>query len=67
VGPEEMDLLEKAILHALEGFKGPIAIGLKSGHVSSGNITLPLGGRVRLDLTDKENPRMDFLEAAVEG
>ncbi len=65
--PDELDLLDQAILHALDGFKGPIAIGLRSGHVASGNITLPLGVRVRLDLTDKENPRMDFLEAAVEG
>ncbi len=67
VGVEEMGLLEGAILHALSGFEGPVGIGLRSGHVASGNVTLPLGVRVRLDLADEGNPRMDFLEAAVEG
>ena len=46
-------------------FAGPIAIGLRSGHVDAPNITLPLGVRVRLDLSAAENPRMEFLEAAV--
>ena len=46
---------------------GPIGIGLRSGHVAAGNVTLPLGVKVRLDLRDEGNPRMDFLEAAVEG
>jgi muramoyltetrapeptide carboxypeptidase len=62
---EEHPLLEAAILHALAGFAGPIAIGLRSGHVAVGNVTLPFGVRVRLDLGDAENPRMHFLEAAV--
>ena len=66
VAGEEQALLEAAILHALRDFSGPIAIGLKSGHVSSGNITLPLGVQVSLDLTDQGNPRMDLLEAAVQ-
>ena len=63
--PEEMELLEQAILHALRDFDGPIAIGLRCGHVDRANITLPLGVWVRLDLRDAENPRMEFLEAAV--
>ncbi len=67
VAPGEMELVEKAILHALRGFKGPVGIGLKSGHVNVGNVTLPLGVRVKLDLTEAGNPRMDFLEAATEG
>ncbi len=41
-------LLEDAILCALAGFAGPIAIGLRSGHVSRANVTLPLGVRARL-------------------
>lgn len=66
VGPEEeQSLLERAILHALRGFDGPIAIGLRSGHVSAPNVTLPLGVPVRLDLRDAENPRLHFREAAV--
>jgi len=65
VGPEDEALLERAILHALADFAGPIAIGLRSGHVSAPNVTLPLGVRVRLDLADAENPQLHFLEAAV--
>ena len=65
VGPEDEALLERAILHALADFAGPIAIGLSSGHVSAPNVTLPLGVRVRLDLADAENPQLHFLEAAV--
>ena len=39
----EMELLEAACLHALRDFQGPIAIGLRCGHVSWGNRSLPLG------------------------
>jgi muramoyltetrapeptide carboxypeptidase len=63
--PDQQELLEQAILYSLRDFAGPIAIGLRSGHVDAPNITLPLGVRVRLDLSEKENPRMDFLEATV--
>jgi muramoyltetrapeptide carboxypeptidase len=62
--PEEDAMLEQAILHALADFTGPIAIGLRSGHGEPPNITLPLGVRVRLDLSGPENPRLEFLEAA---
>lgn len=62
--PEEQALLEAAILHALRDFPGPIAIGLRSGHVTGGNITLPLGIKVRLDCTDPANPQIYFLEPA---
>jgi len=65
VSPEENDYLERAILHSLRDFEGPIAIGLRSGHVGTPNITLPLGIAVKLDLTETGNPRMYFLEAAV--
>jgi muramoyltetrapeptide carboxypeptidase len=65
VAVEEMELLEGAILHALREFAGPIAIGLRCGHVDEPNVTLPLGVRVRLDCSEAANPRLDFLEAAV--
>ena len=65
VAEEELPLLEQAIRHALADFAGPIAIGLRSGHVDGANITLPLGVRVRLELSAAANPRMEFLEAAV--
>ena len=57
--------IEASILHALRDFAGPIGIGLRSGHVATGNVTLPLGVRVQLDLV-AGNPRMHFLEAAVD-
>jgi muramoyltetrapeptide carboxypeptidase len=65
VAPEEESLLEQAILHALDDFAGPIAIGLRSGHVDTPNITVPLGVRVRLGLEDAGSARLEFLEAAV--
>lgn len=61
--PEESGLLEHAILHAFHDFPGPVAIGLRSGHVDSPNVTVPLGVGVRLDLSE-EDPRLEFLEAA---
>jgi muramoyltetrapeptide carboxypeptidase len=42
------ELLEEAILGALEGFTGPIAIGLRSGHVSRSNVTLRFGAEAEL-------------------
>lgn len=57
-------LLEDAILSALEGFKGPIAIGLRSGHVSRQNVTLTFG--VRAELRAGADTRLDLLEPAVE-
>ncbi len=57
------DLLEQAILSALEGFDGPIAIGLRSGHVSRENVTLTFG--VEAELTAGEKARLNLLEPAV--
>jgi muramoyltetrapeptide carboxypeptidase len=42
-------LLEEAILNALGDFAGPIAIGLRSGHVSRSNVTLRFGLYARLE------------------
>jgi muramoyltetrapeptide carboxypeptidase len=42
------ELLEEAILSALDGFAGPIAIGLRSGHVSRSNVTLRFGAEAEL-------------------
>jgi muramoyltetrapeptide carboxypeptidase len=65
IAADEADYLDRAILHSLRDFDGPIGIGLRSGHVDGSNITLPLGISARLDLTEAGNPRMHFLEAAV--
>jgi muramoyltetrapeptide carboxypeptidase len=59
------DLLDKAILNALDGFEGPIAIGLRSGHVSRQNVTLTFG--VQAQLTAGDETELQLLEAAVEG
>lgn len=65
VAERERELLEQAILHALREFDGPIGIGLRSGHVDSPNVTLPLGIQARLDLSDSGAPLLEFLEPAV--
>lgn len=57
------DMLEKVLLRVLADFSGPIAIGLRSGHVKERNITLPIGVASELDLTSA--PVLRFLEAAV--
>lgn len=64
VAAEDEAMLEAAILYSLRDFAGPIAIGLRSGHVDGANATVPLGVRVRLELSAAGNPRMEFLEAA---
>ena len=56
-------LLENAILNALDGFDGPIAFGLRSGHVSGENVTLTFG--VRAELTVADTTRLHILEPAV--
>lgn len=60
----ESKLLEQVILRVLEGFDGPVAIGLRSGHVSGGNVTLPLGIEAELILED-DQPLLRYLEPAV--
>ncbi|MBS1821924.1 MAG: LD-carboxypeptidase [Acidobacteria bacterium] len=67
VGDEERDLLERALQHGLRGFEGPVAIGLRSGHVGGANVSLPLGVSVALDLREAENPQIRFMESAVSG
>jgi muramoyltetrapeptide carboxypeptidase len=56
-------LLDEVILRAFEDFKGPIAIGLRSGHVSHQNVTLTLGVDAELRATDEA--QLQILEAAV--
>lgn len=57
------DLVEEAILSALHGFKGPIAIGLRSGHVSRQNVTLTFGVEAQLEAGNQT--RLELLEPAV--
>ncbi|MGO8757057.1 MAG: S66 peptidase family protein [Terracidiphilus sp.] len=57
------ELLDQAILGALDGFDGPIAIGLRSGHVSRENVTLTFG--VEAELTAGSEARLNLIEPAV--
>lgn len=62
--PDDPRLLDRVILDVLRDFDVPIAIGLRSGHVSGGNVTLPLGIEAELILEDAE-PLLRYLEPAV--
>ena len=60
--------LEAVLLRVLERFEGPIGFGLRSGHVSRSNVTLPFGIDAELDLKANGNDvgaRLRFLEPAV--
>lgn len=54
--------LQQAIKRVLDDLKIPIAFGLRSGHVSAGNITLPIGVRARLSVG--KSATLEILEAA---
>ncbi|MEK6396825.1 MAG: LD-carboxypeptidase [Terriglobus sp.] len=60
----EAALIEKALLHNLRNWSGPIAIGLQCGHVYTPNVTLPLGVKARLTCGD--TAELHLLEAAVQ-
>ncbi len=62
----EAELIEKAILHRLQDFPGPIAIGLQCGHVNAPNVSLPLNVHARLRCTSEGSAALDILESAVE-
>jgi muramoyltetrapeptide carboxypeptidase len=57
------DLLDQVILSAFKNFKGPIAIGLRSGHVSRQNVTLTFG--VEAELMVQQEARLHLIEPAV--
>ena len=52
------DLLEKVIANAFADFAGPIALGLRSGHVSRDNVTLTFG--VAAELQVGEDARLSI-------
>ncbi len=56
-------LLEQVILHAFRDFDIPIAIGLRSGHVSRQNVTLIFGVEAELCTTDQA--QLHLLQPAV--
>jgi len=56
-------LLEEVILRVFEDFRGPIAIGLRCGHVSRSHVTLTFG--VEAELHANQEAHLNLLEAAV--
>jgi muramoyltetrapeptide carboxypeptidase len=55
--------LEEVVLRVVGDLGIPIAFGLRSGHVSRSNITLPIGVRARLEVGS--DVKLHILEAAV--
>ena len=59
----EPDLLEQVIRRALAHYDGPVAFGLRSGHVSRQNVTLTFGVEAEMQLA--EEAQLNLLESAV--
>jgi muramoyltetrapeptide carboxypeptidase len=57
------NLLDEVILRVFDDFDGPIAIGLRSGHVSHENVTLTFG--VEAELRIDEEATLEMIEPAV--
>ena len=55
--------LEEVILRVVGDLGIPVAFGLRSGHVSRGNVTLPIGVRASLTVGG-ERVRLEILESA---
>ena len=60
--PDQDYTLEDVVLRVVGDLGIPVAYGLRSGHVSRANITLPIGVRARLTVEDSVELRI--LEAA---
>jgi muramoyltetrapeptide carboxypeptidase len=56
--------LEEVVLRIVGDLGVPVAYGVKSGHVTTGNITLPFGVRARLSVTGGD-ASLKILEGAV--
>jgi muramoyltetrapeptide carboxypeptidase len=54
--------LEEVVLRVVGDLGIPIAYGLRSGHVSRANVTLPFGVRARLEVGDQV--KLKILESA---
>jgi muramoyltetrapeptide carboxypeptidase len=63
-GPDQDYTLEEVIMRVVGDLKIPVAFGLRSGHVSRANITLPIGVRAHLAVGNRVE--LNILEAATE-
>ncbi len=62
--PDQAYTLQEVVQRIVGDLNIPVAYGLRSGHVSRDNATLPFGVRARLTVTE-ETVRLEFLESAV--
>jgi muramoyltetrapeptide carboxypeptidase len=56
--------LREVIMRVVGELNIPVAYGLKSGHVTSNNLTLPLGVKAKLQVAGKD-VRIKILESAI--
>lgn len=63
--PDREHTLQQVITRILAEYNVPVVFGLKSGHVTSGNLTLPLGVRAELVAGESE-VQLKILEAATQ-
>ena len=54
------EFLEQVIATFFDNFDGPIAIGLRSGHVSRQNVTLVFGTTAELNLASHQEPQLSL-------
>jgi muramoyltetrapeptide carboxypeptidase len=64
--PNQPYTLEEVVLRVVGDLRVPVVYGLRSGHVSRENITLPIGVRARLDVS-QSGMELKILEAATAG
>jgi muramoyltetrapeptide carboxypeptidase len=62
--PDQRYTLEEVVMRVVGEFGVPVAYGLRSGHVSRQNITLPIGVKAALNV-DSTSVSLEVLEAAV--
>ena len=62
--PTQDYTLQEVILRIVRDLGIPVAFGVKSGHVTSGNLTLPFGVQARLSVNKKE-VSLKIMESAV--
>ncbi len=64
--PNQDYTLQEVVSRIVGDLEVPVAFGLRSGHVTSGNITLPFGVKARLSVEGK-TVALKILESAVSG
>jgi muramoyltetrapeptide carboxypeptidase len=64
--PQQDYTLQEVILRIVGDLGIPVAFGVKSGHVTSGNITLPFGVQASLSVKNR-HVTLRILESAVSG